>query len=98
MTSNIRWIAPVAALAALGACSFTYDDSGPKNTETRQFSDFDRVDASAGVNVVVRQGPYSVTVTGPKDKLDTLRITQSGKTLKVYRDGTRSFFGLGWSM
>ena len=94
INSNFRWIAPVAALAALGACGYSYA-SGPTKTETRTYSDFDRIDASAGVNVVLKQGGYAVSISGPEGKLDGIKVTQSGKTLHVYRDGFNSWFGSG---
>lgn len=94
MISRIKWIAPVAALAALGACSYSYE-SGPSSSETRTFSDFDSVDASAGVNVTLKQGGYNVSVSGPEGKLDGIKIVQNGKTLKVFRDGHNSWFSWG---
>ncbi|HEV7692197.1 MAG TPA: head GIN domain-containing protein [Hyphomonadaceae bacterium] len=95
MISSIKWIAPVAALAALGACSVSYDSSGPSSSETRTFSDFDSVDASAGVNVTLKQGGYNVQVSGPEGKLDGIKVVQNGKTLKVFRDGHNSWFSWG---
>src|SRR4029077_17745099 len=94
MISRIKWIAPVAALAALGACSYSYE-SGPSSSETRTFSDFDSVDASAGVNVTLKQGGYNVSVSGPEGKLDGIKVVQNGKTLKVFRDGHNSWFSWG---
>jgi Putative auto-transporter adhesin, head GIN domain len=95
MISRFKWIAPVAALAALGACSFSYDSSGPSSSETRTFSDFDSIDASAGVNVVLKQGAYNVSVSGPKDKLSGIKVVQDGKKLKVFREGFNSWFSWG---
>ena len=71
MISRIKWIAPVAALAALGACSYSYE-SGPSSSETRTFSDFDSVDASAGVNVTLHPLVQSAAACGhqPRAKQD----------------------------
>jgi hypothetical protein len=92
--SSLRLIAPVAALAALGACSYSYE-SGPRASETRTFSDFDSIEASAGVNVVLRQGGYNVSISGPEGRLDGIKVVQNGKTLKVFRDGYNNWFSWG---
>src|SRR5689334_18757535 len=94
MMSSIKLIASVAALAALGACSYSYE-FGPSASETRTFSDFDSIDASAGVNVVLKQGGYNVSVSGPEGKLSGIRIVQDGKKLKVFREGFNSWFSMG---
>lgn len=94
--SSFRWIASAAALAALGACSVSY--SGAYDTETRPLADFDSIDAGAGVNVVLKQGPFSVSVRAPEGKLDTVRTEKSGSTLRITHDGNRSnWFFFGWS-
>src|SRR5690242_18156383 len=94
MISRIKWTASVAALAALGACSYSYE-SGPSSSETRTFTDFDSVEASSGVNVTLKQGGYNVQVSGPEGKLSGIRVVQDGKKLKVFREGHVSWFSWG---
>jgi len=78
---TIRWIASAAALAALGGCVVV--SSEKRETKTYEFSGFDSVTATSGVNVVLKQGPFSVSAEGPKNRLDLLDIGKSGSTLKV---------------
>jgi putative autotransporter adhesin-like protein len=85
--ASLRWTALAAALAALGACSVSYGQ-GRTDTESRNASGFDKVEASAGVNVELKQGPFAIKVEGPEDEIKSIRTEVSGSTLKVYRDGS----------
>jgi hypothetical protein len=71
-----------AALAATSGCVMT------ETTETRSFnhSGFDAIDASGGVNLVLKQGPFAINAEGPKSKLDKLVIQQQGTTLSIHRE------------
>lgn len=86
LVSSLRWIAPVAAMAALGACYSSYGQ-GSTQTETRNLSGFDSVEASAGVNVELRQGPFAIKVQAPEDDVKFIRTEVDGSTLKIYREG-----------
>ena len=79
---RISWLLLAAALAATGGCVIT------EASETRAFSlsGFDSIDASGGVNLVLKQGPYAISATGPKGKLDRLVIEQEGSTLSISRE------------
>ncbi|RYY95501.1 MAG: DUF2807 domain-containing protein [Alphaproteobacteria bacterium] len=78
----------VAAMAATSGCVMT------EPTESRTFSltGFDAIDASGGVNLVLKQGPYSIRAEGPKSKLDKLVVEQQGSTLLVRREP----MGMSW--
>ena len=88
--NRITWLLPMAALAATGGCVMT------EPTESRNFnqSGFDSINASGGVNLVLKQGPYSIRAEGPKSKLDKLVIEQQGTTLSVRREPTMNWFGV----
>jgi hypothetical protein len=58
------------------------------------FRDFDAVHAAAGVNVVLKQGAFSISAEGSDKALERLSITQDGDTLKVtHKSGNWSFGG-----
>lgn len=61
--------------------------AAPARAETRNFnlSGFDSVSASALMDVVLKQGPYSVKVDEPHGKFDDLRLEVRGSTLVVTR-------------
>lgn len=58
------------------------------------FSDFDSVEASAGVDVVLRQGNYSVRAEGSEKALERLKVEKRGDTLHI---GRRNTSGFNWS-
>ncbi len=79
---NMKWLVPAVAMATAGGCVMT------EPMETRSFNNagFDSINASGGVNLVLKQGPFSISAEGPKSKLDKLRIDQEGSTLNVRRE------------
>lgn len=81
---------PVVAMTALGGCVVV---GGP--TETRSYSNtgFDAIDASAGINVVLSQGPFDVKAQAPEGNVDKIIVEQSGATLKVRRKEEFTWFG-----
>lgn len=78
----IKWLVPAVAMATAGGCVMT------EASETRSFNHtgFDSIDASGGVNLVLKQGPFSINAEGPKSKLEKLVIEQEGTTLNVRRE------------
>jgi hypothetical protein len=95
LTSSLRWIAPLAAVAALGACYSSYGQ-GATDTQNRNLNGFDSIEASAGVNVELRQGPFAIKVEAPDDDIDSIKTELNGSTLKIYREGNfNSWFN--WS-
>lgn len=90
-TSSLRWIALTAALAALGACTVSYGQ-GATDIQNRTLTGFDSIEASSGVNVELRQGPFAVKVEAPEDDMDAVKTELSGSTLKIYRDGMNGWF------
>lgn len=84
----ILWLLPAAALAATGGCVVTE----PSETRPFSLSGFDSIDAAGGVNLILKQGPYAISATGPKGKLDKLVIEQQGSTLSITRESTFSWW------
>jgi hypothetical protein len=64
----------------LSACSYS---SGPEETRTFNLADFDSIQASDGVDVQLRQGPFSVTAIGSAGALDRLNVERDGSVLRV---------------
>ena len=91
--NRITWLLPAAALAAMGGCVI----SEPAETRTFAQSGFDSIDASGGVNLVLRQGDYAINAQGPKSKLDKLVIEQDGKTLSIRREPSMNWFSVNVS-
>ncbi len=77
-------ILPAVTLAALAAAAASL----PAQAETRSFnlSNFDKVSAAAGVDVILKQGPYAVSVEEPDGKFDRLDLEVRGSTLVASRN------------
>ena len=81
----------VAAIAATGGCVM----SEPTESRTYSLTGFDAIDASGGVNLVLKQGPFAIRAEGPKSKLDKLVVEQQGTTLSVRRESMQmNWFGV----
>ena len=85
------WAAlPLAALAS--ACVIYTGDApsdasrGPDQSRDYLLSGFSKVDASAGVNVILSQGPYAVHAQSRHGDLSNLVLEVRGDTLKVGRE------------
>lgn len=76
-------LALTAAIAAPSALA---------ETAAYSFRDFDAVHAAAGVNVVLRQGPFSITAEGSDKALKRLSVTLEGDTLEITHKSNA-----GWS-
>lgn len=61
--------------------------------QTFSISGFDSVEASAGVDVILRQGGFSVEADGSEKALERLKIEKRGDSLHISR---RSGGGLNW--
>ncbi len=62
------------------------------DTKSYNLSGFDRISASAGVDVDIRQGPFAITVDEPQGKFDKLVLEVRGDTLVIGRKNTMG----GW--
>jgi hypothetical protein len=71
----------IIAAASLAACSPALAES-----RTYNLSGFKRIDASAGLTVVVKQGPFSVVADEARGDFDQLVIRKDGDTLKLGRE------------
>lgn len=80
----MKTITPLLCAAALatGGCVMTE----PTESRTFNHSGFDAIDASGGVNLVLRQGPFAINAEGPKSKLDKLVVKQQSTTLSIHRE------------
>lgn len=69
----------------------------PASAETRTFNEsgFSEVSASAGVTVILKQGPYAIVASEPDGRFDKLKIEKRGDTLVVGRKGQSNWFGRG---
>lgn len=75
-------------LACLTAFGLALAPMAQAETRAFDFSDFTIVDASAGVEVIVTPGPFSVTVEEPNGRFDTLRISVKDGVLSISRRST----------
>lgn len=92
MKIAIQWIIPAVALAASGGCVAT---SSEVASRTYNFDGFDGVSARAGVNVVLKEGPYSVSASAPKNRLDKIVVEREGSMLVVRQEPHVNW--MGWS-
>jgi len=85
--NKLSLISFAAALAATSACSVME----PIDSKTYDLAGFDSVSASHGVNVRLKQGPFSVSAEGPRSKLNRLIIERRGSELSIRREPTLSW-------
>lgn len=86
----IFWIIPAAAMAAASGCVVV---DGPQESRTYSHTGFDHVSASSGINVVLKQGPFSVTAEAPEGYLDSIVVEQNGGELTLSRRSEFNWFG-----
>lgn len=86
----MRPIIPVSLIAGAAVLALTL----PASAETRTFnlSNFTEISASAGVDVVLRQGPYSVTAEEKGGRFDRLKLEVQGSKLVISREGSSGWF------
>jgi len=80
---------PAAALALSTAAVVLPAWADSKNYN---LSNFDRVDVSAGIEVILQQGPFSVEADTPENKFDRIVVEVRGDTLHIGRKQD------GWSL
>jgi hypothetical protein len=91
---RISWILPAVALAATGGCVVVSSETVTRNYD---IAGFDSVSAHAGVNVLLKQGPFDVSAEGPRDRIDNLRIEKRGSSLVISREPDVHVGWFGWS-
>jgi len=91
---RIAWIVPAAALTALGGCVVVSTETVKRNYDV---AGFDSISARAGVNVVLKQGPFDVRAEGPSHKLDKLVVERQGSSLIISREPTVNVSWFSWS-
>jgi hypothetical protein len=84
-------IVPIVAAAMTSGCIIT---STKTETRTYNHANFDSIDASAGVDVVLTQGPFSVRAEAPEGNLDRIEIEQEGSELRLSRKSEMTWFGI----
>lgn len=84
-----RTILPAILLASAAAL--------PASAETRSYSQtgFTEVDSSAGVTVILKQGPFAISAEEPRGRFDKLRIETKGSKLIVSRESFSSWLSRG---
>jgi hypothetical protein len=91
---RIAWIVPAAALTALGGCVVVSTETVKRNYD---IADFDSISARAGVNVVLKQGPFDIKAEGPSHRVDKLVIERQGSSLIISREPTTNVRMFNWS-
>ena len=86
----MRPLIPVSLIAGAAVLALAL----PASAETRTFNlaNFTEISASAGVDVVLRQGPFSVVAEERNGKFDKLKLDVQGSTLVISRETNK-----GWS-
>lgn len=80
----------IAVMMSAPACAA----DAPATTRRFDVTGFRQIDLRGSDNVVVRVGPaFSVTATGPSDRLETLTATLRGDTLRIGHEKTN-----GWGL
>ena len=91
---RIAWIVPAAALTALGGCVVVSTETVKRNYD---IADFDSISARAGVNVVLKQGPFDIKAEGPSHKVSKLIIERQGSSLIISRQPNVQVGMFSWS-
>lgn len=89
--TNFRWFTlPAGLIVGAGVLAATI----PASAETRRydFTGFKRIDSSAGVEVIVKQGPFSIEASESGGDFDQLRIELEGDRLEISRRNLNSFW------
>jgi hypothetical protein len=78
---------PAVLTLPLAGCVVGFADGAPYSESMRHtYTNFDRVDVSAGVETVVKQGAFDVQAEALKgESFDNLIVEVSGKTLRISR-------------
>lgn len=79
------------SVAAVGIFASATALSAFADEQDYSFEDFDEIDASAGVDVVLRQGAFAVHAEGSENALDRLKIEKRGDTLHIGRKRQNGF-------
>jgi hypothetical protein len=82
----------IIAAASLAACSPALAES-----RTYNLAGFDAVKASAGVNVILKQGAFAVRADGTDRALDRLDVSVQGGVLRITHKSDMNMFGFGRS-
>lgn len=83
-----------AAFAASGCVVGNVGNTGAPYSSSQTYTGFDKVDVSAGVEVVLAQGGFNVNAESPDgSSLDNLIVEVVGKTLRVSRKQTMMNWG-----
>ena len=107
----MRKVLAALPLAALASACVIYTGDGPSSSaasrgpdQSRDYalSGFSKVDASAGVSVILAQGPYAVHAQSTRGDLSNLKLIDSsglGALISLYKQarsngGTVSFVGV----
>ncbi len=88
---KIRMMTLCASLALALAAMIA--PPGQAETKSTLLSGFDQVRVSAAMNVVLKQGPFSVTVAEPQGDFSKALVEVRGSTLVVTRKSQNGYTG-----
>ncbi len=104
LVRNRKALSPLAiALIVLGVAivvvagvvvAFLYSGAGNLKTETKQFSDFTKLDVSSGFEVTITKSEtYNVVVTASERIIDRIEVSKSDNTLNIHLQPGTVFSG-----
>jgi len=91
--SKSSLLVPAGLLAVAAVAAVCLAQPARADTKSYNLSGFTEIAASAGVDVVVKQGPFSIVATGNKDDIARLDIRLDGSKLVVTHRSSISWFG-----
>jgi Putative auto-transporter adhesin, head GIN domain len=91
--SKSSLLVPAGLLAVAAVAAVCLAQPARADTKSFSLSGFTEVAASAGVDVVLKQGPFSIVASGNKDDLARLDIQLEGSKLVVTHKSSISWFG-----
>lgn len=86
-------LVPAGLLAVAAIAAVCLAQPARADTKFYSLSGFNEVAAGGGVDVVLKQGPFSVFATGSKKDIERLEIRVEGSKLIVGHKSSISFFG-----
>jgi hypothetical protein len=91
--SRTSLLVPAGLLGVAAVAAVCLAQPARADTKSYSLSGFNEVAAGSGVDVVLKQGPFSVVATGNKKDIERLEIRVEGSTLVVGHKASVTFFG-----
>lgn len=90
---NSSFLFTTVAISAVAFIAAFAIGAATAETKSYNLSGFDKVDVSAGVDVVLKQGAFDVKVDQKSGDFDNLKMDVRGNTLHISRDGHSGWWG-----